>query len=332
MASSLTASERKQLKKMQKQQKKTATEKKQRQQADDDDDDDNIDDGAGDRPPRFRGKTFYEILDVPASATRIQLKRAYKKQALRYHPDHNRSEHASAEFQMLTLVHQTLGDAARRAHYDKTGRVLTDESEAFEDAYAYYRTQFPKITAQDIEKFRATYVGSADERDDLYAAFRQCKGNMRDVCDSVPFGSADAAQRFVKLVEAALTSALADVPKAYTRAFKASRTGLVKQLRRFEAKEAKEAKAAADELGHDGSMDSLTALIQSRNKDRAAAGGAFGNYLERKYATKKKPKKKGSSSSSTKKRKSAAPPSEEEFQKMQASMLKRAKKKTKKTK
>lgn len=63
---------------------------------------------------------------------------AYRKQALRFHPDHNKQEGARADFQFLTLVYQTLSDEKKRTYYDRTGEVL-ETSQQFDDAYKAWR-------------------------------------------------------------------------------------------------------------------------------------------------------------------------------------------------
>lgn len=63
---------------------------------------------------------YYAILGVPPSATLAVIREAYKKCALKYHPDKNReSEDATAAFQRLGLAWETLKDVTTRAEYDK---------------------------------------------------------------------------------------------------------------------------------------------------------------------------------------------------------------------
>jgi hypothetical protein len=61
---------------------------------------------------------YYSILGVSQFATLVAIREAYKKQALRFHPDKNRDESATSDFQRLVRAWETLKDVARRAEYD----------------------------------------------------------------------------------------------------------------------------------------------------------------------------------------------------------------------
>ncbi|KAJ5403613.1 Mitochondrial protein import protein mas5 [Penicillium cosmopolitanum] len=66
--------------------------------------------------------TFYDCLGVPATATEAQLKTAYKKGALKYHPDKNADNPEAAEkFKELSHAYETLSDPQKRQIYDQYG-------------------------------------------------------------------------------------------------------------------------------------------------------------------------------------------------------------------
>jgi len=69
---------------------------------------------------------LYQLLDVDRSAGDEELKKAYRKQARRYHPDRNAGDGTDQRFKEVTYAYQTLSDPARRAQYDRFGRVLSD--------------------------------------------------------------------------------------------------------------------------------------------------------------------------------------------------------------
>lgn len=73
-------------------------------------------------------RDYYEILDVGANASNEDLKKAYRKQALKYHPDRNRSDDASERFKEVNEAYQVLSDSDRRAAYDRFGHAGVENS------------------------------------------------------------------------------------------------------------------------------------------------------------------------------------------------------------
>jgi molecular chaperone DnaJ len=67
---------------------------------------------------------YYEVLGVSRDATDQELKSAYRKQALKYHPDRNPGDHAAEEkFKEASEAYQVLCDAEKRAAYDRYGHA-----------------------------------------------------------------------------------------------------------------------------------------------------------------------------------------------------------------
>jgi molecular chaperone DnaJ len=67
---------------------------------------------------------YYEVLGVSRDASDQDLKSAYRKQALRYHPDRNPGDHAAEEkFKAASEAYQVLSDADKRAAYDRYGHA-----------------------------------------------------------------------------------------------------------------------------------------------------------------------------------------------------------------
>ena len=67
-------------------------------------------------------KDYYAILGLPRNATDEQLKKAYRKMAMEYHPDRNGSPGADEQFKEINEAYEVLSDANKRAFYDRTGR------------------------------------------------------------------------------------------------------------------------------------------------------------------------------------------------------------------
>jgi molecular chaperone DnaJ len=67
---------------------------------------------------------YYEVLGVGRDASEQELKSAYRKQALKYHPDRNPGDHAAEEkFKEASEAYQVLCDPDKRAAYDRYGHA-----------------------------------------------------------------------------------------------------------------------------------------------------------------------------------------------------------------
>lgn len=66
---------------------------------------------------------LYDLLGVSPDADEIALKKAYRKQAIKFHPDKNPSPDAASMFQEISEAYQILSDDQSRAFYDKVGRA-----------------------------------------------------------------------------------------------------------------------------------------------------------------------------------------------------------------
>ena len=66
-------------------------------------------------------KNYYEILGVSKSASKEEIKKAYKTLAKKYHPDLNKEEGSEAKFKEISEAASVLGDEQKRAQYDNVG-------------------------------------------------------------------------------------------------------------------------------------------------------------------------------------------------------------------
>ena len=70
---------------------------------------------------------YYELLKVERSAGKSDIDRAYRKLAIKYHPDSNREDELATEkFKEATEAYEVLSDAEKRARYDQHGHAGVD--------------------------------------------------------------------------------------------------------------------------------------------------------------------------------------------------------------
>ncbi|KAI8096529.1 DnaJ domain-containing protein [Halteromyces radiatus] len=61
---------------------------------------------------------YYEVLDLSENATEEEIKKAYRKLALKYHPDKNKDPDAQQKFQNISHAYEILSDPEQRKNYD----------------------------------------------------------------------------------------------------------------------------------------------------------------------------------------------------------------------
>ncbi|KAH7027911.1 DnaJ domain-containing protein [Microdochium trichocladiopsis] len=252
----------------------------------------------------------YEVLGLDRDASPDKVKTAYRKAALKHHPDKvpvAERDEAHQKFQSIALAYAILSDAARRKRYDETGS--TSESIVDSDGFSwsdYYREQFKDAVSEDaIDKFAKIYKRSDEEKDDILVAYEKFEGDMDAIYETVMLSNVlEDDDRFRAIIDEAITNK--DVPafKKYTKESKKSKEARIKAAR----DEGDEAEEYAKELGvHDklfgnkkdagkkgkskkSSEADLLALIQGNQKSRQQAQNDFLDNIAAKYAA---PAKKG---------------------------------------
>jgi len=105
---------------------------------------------------------YYDLLGVAVDVDETELKKAYRKQAMKYHPDKNSSKDAEEKFKDISKAYQVLSDSNLRAVYDKNGKSMADKEGGInmEDAAGFFANVFGG------ERF-ADYIGEISIMKDM---------------------------------------------------------------------------------------------------------------------------------------------------------------------
>ncbi len=237
----------------------------------------------------FESGCLYDHLGVSKAATSSDIRKAYYRLALQYHPDRNPSA-GTVHFQQIGRAYEILIDEQSRQLYDETGVINTENlSEAnFE---AYFREMFHRVRMEDIDAFKVGYVGSVEEYEDVLASYKTNRGNIEAIVDDVFFGDDEGAiDRFTAIIQRAISKGIIDQERSFEKIVSSdqAKNALKTKRKKRAEKEAKEAEALAKELGLDKDLKSV---IQSRHKDHKDRFDTLLAGLEAKYASKQKKSK-----------------------------------------
>ncbi|MGE3858477.1 MAG: molecular chaperone DnaJ [Nitrososphaeraceae archaeon] len=73
-------------------------------------------------------RDYYEVLEVQKNASKDDIKTAYRKLALKFHPDRNKSPDAEEKFKEISEAYAVLSDNEKRTKYDTYGHVGADDA------------------------------------------------------------------------------------------------------------------------------------------------------------------------------------------------------------
>jgi molecular chaperone DnaJ len=74
-------------------------------------------------------RDYYQVLDLARTATEVEIKKAYRRLAMKFHPDRNPTDHeAEGRFKEVKEAYEVLSDPQKRAAYDQFGHAGVDAS------------------------------------------------------------------------------------------------------------------------------------------------------------------------------------------------------------
>ncbi len=131
---------------------------------------------------------FYEILGVQPSATEDDIKKAYKKMALEFHPDRNPGDKIKEEtFKKIGQAYATLSDPRKKRVYDVNRRLSFDSRVQAEEISVNFkewmRNSRQRVNVEDQQTPTETFGRGDDITADLYLTFAEsvygCKKKVR---------------------------------------------------------------------------------------------------------------------------------------------------------
>ncbi len=116
-------------------------------------------------------RDFYEILGVAKTATQDEIKAAYRKLAMKYHPDRNPdNKEAEEKFKEAAEAYEVLSNAEKRKQYDQFGHAGTQggfgghQDMNMDDIFRNFEDIFGDIFGQQTQRRRSKKAGPLPKR------------------------------------------------------------------------------------------------------------------------------------------------------------------------
>uniref|UniRef100_A0A915DEB9 J domain-containing protein n=1 Tax=Ditylenchus dipsaci TaxID=166011 RepID=A0A915DEB9_9BILA len=239
---------------------------------------------------------YYEVLGIAEDANSDQIKRAYRKLALMYHPDKNDDPTAEDFFKSVGKAYYVLSDPAKKEAYDKFGDEGSEDAlsgESGVDLANIWRSMFKKVTKEAIDEYIKNYRSSETEVEDIKNAYVKHKGNMNYILEEVIGADVENEDRICEIIQLLIDSGEVEPYKKFVTT--SAPPARIKRQAKAK-KEAVEAAEALEELSkkngfEEGKGDLVSMLMLNKQKREAGLESLISN-LERKYVDGKKKGKK----------------------------------------
>ncbi|KAG5268229.1 hypothetical protein AALO_G00209730 [Alosa alosa] len=114
---------------------------------------------------------FYQVLGVPKNASQDEIKKAYRKQALKWHPDKNpdNKDEAERRFKELSEAYEVLSDENKRNQYDRYGKDGLTRGGGGGGGGGNYDDHFGGFTFRNPDDVFREFFGGRDPFADFFA-------------------------------------------------------------------------------------------------------------------------------------------------------------------
>ncbi|XP_037046628.1 chaperone protein DnaJ-like [Bradysia coprophila] len=132
---------------------------------------------------------YYNLLGIEKTATQHEIKRAFRKLALQYHPDKNKDEGAEEQFKKIAEAYEVLSDENQRKKYDQFGKT----SGGFGGGgfgnfdFTSFFKQFDNIFEQFAKGFQSFKHDRTEKRDRKSGGFNGFKLDLDDLFSDMDF-------------------------------------------------------------------------------------------------------------------------------------------------
>jgi len=110
-------------------------------------------------------KDYYDILGISKTASKEEIKKAYKNLAKKYHPDITKDKSTEAKFKEVSEAYAVLSDDQKRAQYDQFGHQAFDQQFSQEDIFRNF----------NFDIFRDSGFGDFDNIFDIFFGGRRAR-------------------------------------------------------------------------------------------------------------------------------------------------------------
>ncbi|MFQ5963362.1 MAG: molecular chaperone DnaJ [Candidatus Scalinduaceae bacterium] len=143
-------------------------------------------------------RDYYEVLGVSKNATNDEIKKAYRRLALRYHPDKNRGDkEAEQKFKEAANAYEVLSNPEKRKMYDSRGHAGLEDMgfrgfESYDDIFSSFGDVFGDIFGKRFYKERAGPQKGSDLKYNMSISFldaalgckKQLRFDKKEICET----------------------------------------------------------------------------------------------------------------------------------------------------